>query len=178
MKTLLILPPEVRILETLPGGSQLPLSDRSREAEDQTQARIEEALRNRHFSVQTITPQLRSQPAYSELKALSRAVNRSIQLHVFGPQPYPAKQHAFTYHLGSVADLLQASHADGLLLIIGYQSESDPSRDWLSIAVVEPEGRIIWYGWRRPQQPFNFNDPASLSTLISTIMADFWEAGS
>ena len=54
MKTLLVLPPEIRILETLPDGSQLPLSDRSRQAEDQTQARIEDALRNRHFSVQTI----------------------------------------------------------------------------------------------------------------------------
>ncbi len=178
MHTLLIPPPEIRILETLPDGSRLPMTDRSRQAAERTQALVEQALHDDHFAVRTLSPQMQQQPAYAQVKALFRAVNRSIQLHVFGPQPFPAKQRDFAYQLGSVTDLLQAAGADGLLLISGYQSEAQPSPGWLSIAVVEPGGRVIWYGWRRPHRPIDFQNADDLSSLISAIMADFWVADS
>ena len=39
------------------------------------------------------------------------------------------------YHLGSVADLLAATGADGMVLALGLQSGTDrPTQNWLSIA--------------------------------------------
>jgi hypothetical protein len=78
-----------------------------------------------------------------------------------------------------VSDTLKANGADGLILTLGHQTGTDqPVKNWLSIAVVEPQGRIIWYGVQGDHQAYNLQRPESVTALVANTMANFWEPGS
>lgn len=179
MGTLLVLRPEIRIFEQLPDGSRLFQDIQSQEAQRRAQTAIIQQLSERAFTVRTVDTKALAGSEYIDTTALFRSVNRSIQLHAFGSQPFPAKLHSFEYHLGPVANMLKASGADGLVMAIGYQSGAvAPEKNWLGIAVVEPEGRIIWYNLKGNAPHFNLQTPAGISALVACVMANFWEVGS
>lgn len=178
MGVMLVLTPEVTIMEQLPDGGRLFQTDQSHKARQIARQSIIDQLLKRRFTVKTADAQIMRQPGIKNLICLFRSVNRSIQLHTFGPQIFPTKLEAFEYGLGSVADTLKNSGADGLVLAIGYQSGADrPDRNWLSIAVVEPAGRIIWYSLQGDHLKYNLQKPASLTALVADTMAAFWESG-
>jgi hypothetical protein len=179
METMLVLVPEISIYEQLPDGSRLFDQMHSREARHAAQAAIARQLQNRNYAVLPLDTDSMSTGDIQSVLSLFRSVNRSIQLHTIGPQLFPAKKAAFEYHLGTVADILQSYHADGLVLAIGHQTGSvRPTKNWLSIAVVEPEGRIIWYGFQGDHERFNIQNDEGVNTLVASTMANFREQGS
>ena len=179
MDTLLVLAPEIAIFEQMPDGSRLFRDIQSREAQGTALQSIVNELSRRHFTVHTADDAMMRMPEIRSVASLFRSVNRSIQLHTFGPQIYPSKLGAFEYSVGKVDDILKIADADGLVLAIGYQTGSDqPAKNWLSIAVVEPQGHIIWYGVQGDHLRYNFHQPQSLAALVTSAMARFWESGS
>jgi len=179
MGVLLVLVPEIGIFEQMPGGGQLLHDIQSREAQRIAQQSIVAQLRERHFRVQAADDRMMHQPEIQSVTSLFRSVNRSIQLHTFGPQIFPSKVKTFEYNLGTVSDTLKASGADGLILALGHQTGTDqPAKNWLSIAVVEPQGRIIWYGVQGNHQTYDLQRPESVAALVANTMANFWEPGS
>ena len=179
MGVMLVLQPEIHILEQLPDGSQLLQESQSREAQLSAQVSIVQALRDRGFAVRSMDTQPLAQADVDEVTHLFRSVNRSIQLHTFGPQIYPDKIDAFEYSVGPVAELLKAEGADGLVMAIGYQAGCDKTdKNWLSIAVVEPQGSIIWYNLTSTPEHFNFQHEEGIRALVADTMYNFWEKGS
>jgi hypothetical protein len=179
MGVMLVLQPEIRIFEQLSDGSRLFLDIQSRDAQRRAQASIVRQLGERHFTVRTVSAQRMQQSEYRSVTTLFRSVNRSIQLHTYGPQLFPGKVNAFEYSVGPIADILAAYNADGLVLAIGYQSGAEkPDSNWFSIAVVEPEGRIVWYNLRSDPHQFDLQRAKGVSALVAGTMADFWERGS
>ena len=178
MGVMLVLVPEIGIFEQSPDGGRLFKNIPSQEAQRTTQETIVSQLRQRHFAVKRADARLMRLPEIQSLTRLFRSVNRSIQLHTFGPQLFPSKLQAFDYQVGPVADLLKANGADGLILSLGYQTgHGQPSRNWLSIAVVEPQGRIIWYGVKGDHHRFDLQSPDSVAELVAHTMTHFWESG-
>lgn len=179
MGVMLVLVPEIGIFEQMPDGSRLFQDIQSQEAQRNAQQSIVRQLEARHFTVQTANTRMMQSSELLSVTSLFRSVNRSIQLHTFGPQLYPSKLSAFEYHLGPVTEILKVSRADGLVLALGHQTTSgQPTKNWLSIAVVEPEGRIIWYGLQGDHQKFNLQTAEGLTALVTTTLANFWEQGS
>jgi len=179
MGAMLVLVPEIGIFEQLPDGSRLFQDIQSQDAQHKAQQSIVQQLQERHFTVQTADTQMMQSPELRSVTSLFRSVNRSIQLHTYGPQPYPAKLSAFEYNMGPVAEILKANRADGLVLALGHQTASaQPTKNWLSIAVVEPEGSIIWYGLQGDHQKYNLQTSEGLTALVTTTLANFWEQGS
>ena len=176
METMLVLVPEISIYEQLPDGSRLFDPVHSHEARQAAQEAIARQLQSRHYSVLSLGSGSMSTKDMQTVRSLFRSVNRSIQLHTIGPHPFPAKKAAFEYHLGTVADILQEYHADGLILAIGHQTGNiRPTKNWLSIAVVEPEGRIIWYGFQGDHERFNIQNEKGVHTMVTSTMATFRE---
>ncbi len=179
MGVMLVLVPEIRIFEQMPDGSRLFHDIQSQDARSIAQQSIVRQLEARHFTVQTADTRMMQSSELLSVTSLFRSVNRSIQLHTFGPQLYPSKLSAFEYNLGPVTEILKVNRADGLVLAIGHQTTSgQPTKNWLSIAVVEPEGRIIWYGLQGDHQKFNLQTSDGLTALVTTTLANFWEQGS
>jgi hypothetical protein len=176
---MLVLGPEIGIFEKMPDGSRLPQDIHSQKAQHHAQQAIVRQLQGRHFSVQTVDDGFMQQSEIVDIISLYRSVNRSIQLHTFGPQVFPTKVKAFDYDLGPVARILKDSGADGLVLALGHQTTTDqPTQNWISIAVVEPEGRIIWYGMHGDHLKYNLQTQEGINALVAATMADFWEQGS
>lgn len=179
MGVMLVLVPEIGIFEKMPDGSRLFQDIHSRKAQHSVQDSLVQQLQQRHFTVQAADARMMESSEILDIRSLFRSVNRSIQLHTFGPQPYPAKLSAFEYNLGPVADILNANGAEGLVLALGHQTAADqPTKNWLSIAVVEPEGRIIWYGMHGDHHRFNLETMEGVTALVAYTMANFWEQGS
>ncbi|WP_319408524.1 hypothetical protein [uncultured Desulfosarcina sp.] len=179
MDAMLVLVPEIGMFEQMPDGSRIFQDIQSQEAQCNAQQAIVRELQERHFTVQAADPQMMQLTEIISVTSLFRSVNRSIQLHTFGPQLFPAKLSAFEYDLGSVADILKANRADGLVLALGHQTASgQPSKNWLSIAVVEPEGHIIWYSLQGDHQKFNLQTSEGMKALVEATLADLWEQGS
>lgn len=179
MAVMLVLPPEIGVFEKMPDGSRLYQDIQSREAQDKAQLYIVQDLQARGFSVKTVDAATMRQPDYASIASLFRSVNRAIQLHTLGPQPFPAKLSAFEYNLGSVAEILKANHADGLVLTLGHQTGADPpDNQWLSMAVVEPEGRIIWYDMQGLRAQVNYRGADPMATTVADTLSNFWEPGS
>jgi hypothetical protein len=179
MGEMLVLAPEIGIFEIMPDGSRIYQETRSHAARRFAKQAIVDQLRDRRFGVHPIDADTLPASEMAGLHSLFRSVNRSIQLHTIGPQVFPSKKTTFEYHLGPVTDLLRANSADGLVLVIGHQTGTDqPARNWISIAVVEPEGRIIWYGIHGDHNRFNLQTAEGMQALIASTMANFWEQGS
>jgi len=179
MGVMLVVTPEISIFEQMPDGNRLFQDTQSAEAQRNAQESIVRKLKERHFTVQTADPRMMQSSELMSVTSLFRSVNRSIQLHTFGPQPYPAKINNFDYNLGPVTEILKANQADGLVLALGHQTASNqPTKNWLSIAVVEPEGRIIWYGLRGDHQKFDLQTTEGMTELVASTLANFWEHGS
>ena len=179
METMLVLVPEISIYEQLPDGSRLFDQALSHEARCSTQQAIVKQLQRRDYAAVPLDTGSMSTGDIQSVLSLFRSVNRSIQLHTIGPQLLPEKKAAFEYHLGTVADILQAHNADGLVLAIGHQTGSiRPTKNWLSIAVVEPEGRIIWYGFQGDHERFTVQNDEGVQVLVASTMANFWGQGS
>lgn len=179
MGVMLVLVPEIGIFEQMPDGSRLFQDIQSQEAQRKAQQSIVRQLQERHYAVKTADARTMHSSDLLSVTSLFRSVNRSIQLHTFGPQLYPAKLSAFEYHLGSVDEILKASRADGLVLALGHQTAStQPTKNWLSIAVVEPEGRVIWYGLQGNHKKFDLQTSEGVTALVATTLANFWDQGS
>ncbi|MGD8702039.1 MAG: hypothetical protein PVG51_01865 [Desulfosarcina sp.] len=179
MGKMLVWLPEISIYEIMPDGSRLFDPVRSQNARNAAQQAIARQLQKKQFSVLTVEADRMPTSGLNDVIPLFRSVNRSIQLHTIGPQLFPGKKSAFEYHLGPVAEILQAYNADGLILAIGHQTGSDrPAKNWLSIAVVEPGGRIIWYGLQGDHERFNIQNSQGVHALVASTMAHFWEQGS
>lgn len=178
MGVLLVLVPEIGIYEQMPDGSRLIRDIQSKQARQLVQQAIDKNLLQRDFLVQNADARMMQRTEIQSITSLFRSVNRSIQLHTFGPQIYPAKLNAFEYDLGPVADTLKACKADGMILALGHQTGSpQPVKNWLSIAVVEPGGRIIWYSVQGDHQKYNLLNPEDLTALVGDTMVNFWEQG-
>ncbi len=179
MGAMLVLTPEIGIFEKMPDGSRIYRDTLSHNARDAAQQAIAGQLHDRHFKVITVDAEALATDEMKAIASLFRSVNRSIQLHTIGPQIFPAKQSMFEYRMGSVAELLNTHGADGLVLALGHQTGLDrPDRNWFSIAVVEPQGRIIWYGIYGDHERFDIQSRADMQVLVATTMADFWKSGS
>ncbi|BBO67591.1 hypothetical protein DSCA_15210 [Desulfosarcina alkanivorans] len=179
MGTMLVPVPEIGIVEKMPDGSRIYEEASSHEARRIAQQAIVKQLRNRRFRALPVDADSLPEDEMASIRSLFRSVNRSIQLHTIGPQVFPSQKAAFDYQLGPVTGILKTRLADGLVLAIGHQTGSDrPARNWISIAVVEPGGRIIWYGIHGDHERFDLKTAEGVNALVAAAMANFWEQGS
>lgn len=174
MDVMLVVQPEVRIYKEMPDGSRLYQERISLEAQHNAQASIIREFENQAFTVQTMEAFRPSNEDLSEVAMLFRSVNRSIQLHTFGPQIYPTKLETFEYSVGSVGNLLSEAGADGLVMAIGYQTGTGkPDNNWFALALIEPQGNVIWYNLTRMPDRFNFQRQNDMSALVAETMHNF-----
>jgi hypothetical protein len=144
--TVLLLPPEVGAYREMDDGSMVWRDDYTQAARHELSKAVNRILTSKRLTVHNADTGILQDPETQSVQALYRAVDHSIRLHALGPQLFPAKLASFDYELGSVADLLKKSAADALVLAIGHQTvSSNQVRTWVSIALVESQGRIIWY---------------------------------
>lgn len=172
IRSVLCIAPEFSVFNTS-GFNLIRQEAQSRSAAEQLNTAVVRTLSEKGFTVTTADEHTLNHSEVRSLMALFRVVNRSIQLHTYGPQLYPTKQTSFDYSLGSVNDLLDANGADALVLAVGRQTISQTApRAWLSIAMVEPQGRIIWYSLNGAKEDLQLLNAQNAKALVTDALVN------
>lgn len=172
------MPPQVSIVEASAGAPDMWQPVRSQAARDLAGDVVRTILAAKPYCVQTVDPTSpASEQERAEIKSIQslyRSVNRSIQLHTYGPQLFPSKQRRFDYSIGPVEGLLRGHDADALILVMGHQTVSrEHPRAWISIAVVAPDGAVVWYGMNGSLENGALEEPDVVMTLVRQILQPF-----
>lgn len=176
IRSVLLLTPQITVLQDKPQGKPIWNEQASREATRLAGQAVRKVLLSKNLVVHVADPQLDAHPDVRDVQSLYPAVNRSIQLHTYGPQIFPDKLESFEYGIGSVADLLAQRNAEALVLVTGFQVLSIPQpRDWISIAVAEATGNIIWYHLERDRRHLGMQTEAAVQALVEPALRHFME---
>lgn len=179
IRRVLVLDPEISIFEELDDGSMIWQMDKSRNAQAAAFMAVSNVLTDKNYLVRPAASETINNVEIRSVQTLFRSVNRSIQLHTYGPQLYPSKLRVFDYEVGSVDDILTQFDADALVLVVGHQTlSSQRPKTWISIAVVEPGGKIIWYGMQGAKADLDLQTPTGALFLVNEALLPFSRFGS
>lgn len=179
IRRILILPPEINFYTSAKDTRPIRQETQSRHVERLAHDAIIRTLADQGFMANSAGNHLLKTKEADSLRSLYRNVHRSIRLHAYGPQVFPAKTKNFDYAVGDVSNLLEPGEADALLLVMGKQIVSDDkNKIWISMAVVEPKGSIIWYGIQGDISPKKENLHGKVVHLVQEAIQPFMDGAS
>ncbi len=132
-KTVLVMPPEIKVYQLSAGGVKEEIDKWSEEAQKNVMTAIYDLMRNKTniifqpFPEDSLSADIES--SLKETQALFDAVNLSIIIHTYGPkeQSFPDKIENFDYSIGPDAKKL-AEQADALFFVRGTDHVSTAGR--------------------------------------------------
>ena len=175
IKSLCLLPADVIVYEEMPDGRLIHRRDWSQAAQEVVRQKLVDELTARDYRVMT-PPE--SDPTHSaelqEILVLYRAVNKSIQLHTFGPDIFPDKKARFNYSVGSLSALGDRYNADAFVFArILFRVSEQKARAYVSLGLADGTGTIIWYGADGGFDPSGERSIDSTLLLVKKILVDF-----
>lgn len=174
MRHFLLFPPEIGSYLETPDGKLVWQADGSRKAGGYINQAVLNIMEAHALEVESADPDSATRGEMHEIQALYRNVNKSIQLHTYGPQEFVTKRDAFDYGLGSIRELLDGSGSDALMLVLGQETISQHGRKtWLSIAIVAPSGRVAWYGLQGGRESVSLETPVQAAELVRKTLKTF-----
>ncbi len=177
IKILCILPADVIIYEEMPDGRLIHRRDWSQAVNEDVQRTLVSELMARDYRVLTFPQIEMSQNAeLQEILALYRAVNKSIQLHTFGPDIFPTKKAHFNFSVGSLAALRERNDADAFVFVrVLYKVSDQQARSYVSLGLADGTGTILWYGANGGKLTAGEGRFDGTLALVKNILADFPE---
>ncbi len=174
IKALTLVPPTVEIYELSPSGLSELRDDWCAQGRKNLEEALVEKFGKKQYSLRLpgVDPALRREMA--EIQALFSQVNRSIQLHSYGPQVFPEKVNRFEYGMGSLQRVVETWGTDSLVFVTGFDQVSpyDP-KTYVSIAVADASGTILWYCVKGSKGGHELRDPLSTAMLVEDILSSF-----
>jgi hypothetical protein len=135
-------------------------------------------LKKKRYDVRVAEVEKSGNPELKEIYNLYRAVNKSIQLHTYGPQLFPGKVSRFEYSLGPTDAFLREARADAIMLLSGIERiKSDGNKSYVSLGVASPSGDIIWYDMESSHGEYDLRDPEGAQMLVYGLLASFPDSG-
>ena len=195
--------PDIKVYEFTAGGVRELRDDWCEIGKRNILKAINDCFKEKRLEVRSIALDLDedTKKELEDIQAVFRAVSISIQLHTYGPFIFPEKQKNFDYSIGSVEKILQKYGGDALILVHGSDDVPTLGRKFfvgsgglaklvrdaitgtetpshlgvtrLSIAIIDPSGKIIWYGHKSSGSPDQFRDEASAAKLLRLVLEDF-----
>ena len=174
IKAIALVSPAVQVYELSPSGLSELRDDWCELSRKNLEEATVEALRKKQYRVHTAGSETALRKELAEVQALYAQVNRSVQLHSYGPQVFPEKITQFEYGLGPMQKLVGALGADSLVFVTGFdQVSSYNPKTYVSIAVADSSGAILWYGLKGSKGGYELKDPLSTAMLVEEILSSF-----
>lgn len=174
IKALTLVPPAVEVYELSPSGLSELRDDWCMLGRKNIEEALIEKFTSKEYSIRTLRADSEVRKELAEIQALYTQVNRSIQLHSYGPQVFPEKVTRFEYGMGSVQRVLEACGTDSLVFVTGFDQVSpDNPKTYVSIALADSSGTILWYGVKGSKGGHELKDPFSTAMLVEEILSSF-----
>jgi hypothetical protein len=169
---------EVGIYEILPGGVVQVRDDWSRAGKENLIKALTVSFMERRFRVTSLTSHEERAEDVREIKALYKAVDKSIRLHGYGPQLFPEKRNRFVYSLGPSEKTLSRLGADSMIFMSGSgQISASEQKAWISIAVSDSCGTILWHCVRHTVDQYDLRDAKGATEFVEDLLSSFPEVG-
>ncbi|UCE35432.1 MAG: hypothetical protein JSV40_05910 [Deltaproteobacteria bacterium] len=169
---------EVRIYEISPGGVVQVRDDWSRAGKENLIKALIEAFMGKGSRVTPLTVNEESAEDVREIKALYKAVDKSMRLHGYGPQLFPEKRKRFVYSLGPSEKTLSRLGADSMIFISGSgQISASEQKTCISIAVSDSCGTILWHCVRHTVDQYDLRGVESATDFVEDLLSSFPEVG-
>jgi len=169
---------EVRIYEVSPGGVAQVRDDWSRAGKENLIRALAETFLERRFRVRPLTVDEERAEDVREIKALYKAVDKSMRLHGYGPQLFPEKRNRFVYSLGPSGETLSRLGVDSMIFMCGSgQISASEQKAWISIAVSDSCGTILWHCVRHTVDQYDLRDGESVTEFVEDLLSSFPEVG-
>jgi hypothetical protein len=174
IKALTLVPPAVEVYELSPSGLSELRDDWCMLGRKNIEEALIEKFTSKQYSIRILRADSEVRKELAEIQALYTQVNRSIQLHSYGPQVFPEKVTRFEYGMGSVQSVLEACGTDSLVFVTGFDQVSpDNPKTYVSIALADSSGTILWYGVKGSKGGHELKDPFSTAMLVEEILSSF-----
>jgi hypothetical protein len=169
---------EVRVYEISPGGVVQLRDDWSRAGKENLIKALIETFMEKRFRVTRLSVCEERAEDVREIKALYKAVDKSIRLHGYGPQLFPEKTKRFVYSLGPSEKTLSRLGADSMIFMSGSgQISTSEQKAWISIAVSDSCGTILWHCVRHTVDQYDLRDAKSATEFVEDLLSSFPEVG-
>jgi hypothetical protein len=135
-------------------------------------------LKRKRYDVRVVEAEKSGNPELKEIQNLYRAVNKSIQLHTYGPQLFPGKVSRFEYSVGPTVAFLHEARADAIMLLSGLERiKPDGNKCYVSLGVAGPTGDIIWYDMGISRGEYDLRDPEGAEMMVYGLLSSFPDSG-
>ncbi len=163
--------------EELPDGRLKRRNDRSDAAGLSVQQALVTELTSRDFRVLIYPNDPTNRTVeLQEVLSLYQAVNKSIQLHTFGPEVFTAKQTRFEYSVGPLKTLLQQNGADAFVFVrVLHRFSPQQSRSFVSLGLADGSGTILWYSANGSREVAAIEEPHKTTILVKKVLGNFPE---
>jgi hypothetical protein len=174
IKALTLVPPAVEVYELSPSGFSELRDDWSALGRKNLEQALVEKFGEKQYSIRALRADPETRKELEEIQALYTQVNRSVQLHSYGPQVFPEKITQFEYGMGSIQRVVEECGTDSLVFVTGFDrvSSQDP-KTYVSIAVTDSSGTILWYCVKGSTGGHELKDPLSTAMLVEEILSSF-----
>ncbi len=132
IKTTGLLSPDIKVYEFTAGGMRELRDDWCVKGKDNVQKAMMDCLMEKAFTIKPIAVDPDMEEELSDIYALYRAVNISINLHTrIEGQQFPEKVKNFDYSIGSMEKILNRYGGDALFFVTGFDEISTSGRQVL-----------------------------------------------
>ena len=169
-----LLPPDIRMLELMPGGLVRQREDWSAVGCRNLQKAILHFLKHQELAPKPLPVNSDTAQEVREVQSLYRLVLKSMHRHTFhSPKSSPAGRR-FKYSLGSIDGLLSKLGGDALIFISGYDRVSNSGRKALiELAIADSSGTILYFSAKGTIQGTDLRDPAGADAMAQELLSGF-----
>ena len=174
----LLMPPDVKIYESLPGGMTILRDDWSALGQANLGDAVLKTFREKNCEVKMLDPYVSEPEEIEAIQSVYKAVNKSIRLQAYGPQSASEDQRSFAYSIGPIKEILLEHEADSMIFVCGLERVSKAgSRAIVNLAVADPSGTIIWYSVEGSRGDACLSDTDNTEKLVKDLIGSFPEVG-
>jgi len=174
IRTVSLMPPVVQIYEVFPSGVAELRDDWCALGQKSVEKAFVEQMKEKRYVVSTLRTDGRLGKEVEQIQALYKQVNKSVQLHSYGPQVFPEKATRFEYGLGSLEEVLAANGTDSVVFIMAFDHVSPRTpHTTMSVAVADTSGTILWYCVKGSTDKHRLKDPSGSALLVEDILSSF-----
>jgi hypothetical protein len=197
MKSVAVLPPDVKIYEFTAGGVRDLRDDWCATGKANMETSIGASFKDKPFEIKQVKVDKEIEEEIEDIYALYRAVSGAIILHTYNENSrFPEKIKRFEYSLGPLGPILDHFGSDGLIFVHGEDEISTGGRKALqvfafvvgvpgprggitavSVALVDKTGDILWYNVKAREGSFDLRKAESCSDFVGQVLVDFPKLG-
>lgn len=173
-----LMPPEVKIFESLPGGMVVLRNDWSTLGRENLRDAVVKGFAERNCSVRLLDADNGMNKEVAEIQSLYKVVNKSIRLQAYGPAKKSAGSAKFEYSIGSLDRILPKLDADAVIFVSALEEiSSSKTTAVVNLAIADSSGTIIWYSIEGSRDRYGLIEFSEAAELIKNLMLSYPKVG-